>query len=99
MFNTRLITLGVGRKQVAQREWDAQYPLPDRPLRQDLVNQLRSAVRHTPCTTGGTETASLATERYEFLMVAGLTSNTQEAMHEATALQEILELPDNITGQ
>lgn len=32
-------------------------------------------------------------------MVAGLTSNTQEAMHEATALQEILELPDNITGQ
>ena len=32
-------------------------------------------------------------------MVAGLTSNTQEAMLEATVLQEILELPDNITGQ
>ena len=86
-------------KQVAQREWDAQHPLPDRPLRQDLVNQVRSTINHPPGATRRAEATSLTTERYEFLMVAGLTSNTQEAMHEATALQEILELPDNITGQ
>ena len=72
--------LGVGRKQVAQREWGAQHPLPDRPLGQDLVNQVSSTVSHAPGATGRAESTSFATERHQFLVMAGLTSNTQEAV-------------------
>ena len=91
--------LGVGRKQVAQREWDAQHPLPDRPLGQDLVNQVRSTVSHAPGATGGTESTAFTTEGNQLLMMAGLTPHSQKAVFQTTALQEILKLPDNITGQ
>ena len=63
------------------------------------LDQVRSTVRHTPCTTGGTEPPAFATERHQFLVMAGLTSNTQEAMLEATTLQVVFKLPNNIPRQ
>ena len=91
--------LGVSRKQVAQREWDAQHPLPDRPPGQDLVNQVRSTVCHAPGATGGAESTAFATKSHKLLIVTGLTSNTQEAVLKTTTLQVIPELPDDIPGQ
>ncbi|MFT7214913.1 MAG: hypothetical protein ACI9XK_005185 [Granulosicoccus sp.] len=57
------------------------------------------ALRHRTDWASPTETTSLATERHQFLMVAGVTSNTQKAVLKTTALHVFLEHPDNITGQ
>lgn len=91
--------LGVSRKQVAQWEWDAQHPLPDRPPGQDLVNQVRSTVCHAPGATGGAEATPLATECYELLVMARFTLHSQKTMLKTTTLQVIPKLPDDITGQ
>jgi len=60
---------------------------------------MSSAVSHTPRTTGGAESTSLATESYQLLIVTGLTSNTQEAVLQTTALQVIFEFADNIVRE
>jgi hypothetical protein len=91
--------LRIGRKQVAQRKRYTQHPLPNRSLRKHLVHQVCSTINHPPGATRRAEATSLTTERYQLLIVTGLTSNAQKAMLEATALQVIVELPDNITGQ
>ena len=89
----------VGGKQVSQGKWDAQHPLPDRPLRQDLVDQVCSTVCHTPCTTGGTEPTAFTTEGNKFLVMTGFTPYAQKTMLETTALQVVFKLPNNIPRQ
>jgi len=86
-------------KQKAQRERYAEDPLPHRLTRQDFIYQQSSAVNHTPCTATGTEAAAFATERHQFLIVAGLTANPQEAMLQPTALQVLIKFAANESGQ
>lgn len=45
----------------------------------------------------GTESAPLATERYKFLVMAGLAANAQEPVFQAAALEVILELLNHIS--
>jgi hypothetical protein len=86
-------------KQKAQRERYAEDPLPHRLMRQDFIYQQSGAVSHTPCTATGTEAAAFAAERHQFLMVAGLTANPQEAMLQPAALQVLIKFATNESGQ
>jgi hypothetical protein len=56
---------------------------------------MHSAICHTPGPARGAESTAFATDGHQFLVMAGLTSNTQEAVLQATTLQVILKLSDN----
>tara|TARA_B110000914_G_scaffold221232_1_gene232669 strand:+ start:307 stop:522 length:216 start_codon:yes stop_codon:yes gene_type:complete len=60
---------------------------------------VRSTVGHAPGTTGGAETAAVATEGNKFLVMARFTLQSQKTMLKTTALQVILEFSNDITGQ
>ncbi len=91
--------LWIGCKKVAQRERHTEHPLSNRSFGQNLINQMSSAISHSPCATGRTETTPLATERYELLVMARFTLHSQKTVLKSTALHLFLEFPDNITGQ
>ena len=90
---------GVGREQEAQRIRHAQHPLADWPFRQYRIDQVRGAVRHAASTTTGAESPSFATERNQFLVVAGFALDPQKTMFKSTAFQVVLELLHDIRGQ
>ena len=76
-----------------------QDPLPHRLTRQDFIYQQSSAVSHTTRTATGTETTAFATECHQFLVVARLTTNPQEAMPQPAALQVLIKFSANESGQ
>ena len=62
----------VPRQLVAQAKRQAQDPLPDRDIREDVVHQVRGALSHPATTAAWTEAPSLTGERDEPVQAAGV---------------------------
>jgi len=66
--------------------------LPNRHLRDPLVDPVRSAPGHAPRAARGTESPSFARERHQFLVCAVGTARAQEAVRQNTAFKKSLAL-------
>jgi hypothetical protein len=49
---------GMSRKEDAKRDRKRQHPLPDRHARDDLIDQVRGALRHAPRAARGAKPTS-----------------------------------------
>jgi len=63
---------GLTGEQKTQWEREAEDPLAHGLVRQDIVYQQGSTIRHSSCSTTRAETALLTAERQQFFIVAGL---------------------------
>ncbi len=72
--------LGVAGKQEPQWKRQAQHPLSHGLMRQDVVYQQGSAIRHSACAATGAETAPFAAKSDQFFIVAGLTADPEKTM-------------------
>ena len=90
---------GLAGKQKTQWERYAKHLLAHRLMRQNRVHQQRGAFSHAARSATGAKTTAFATERHQFLVVASLTANPQEAMLKSTALQVLIKFSANERGQ
>ena len=62
--------LGVHGEEDAKPDRKRQHPLPDRHVRDDLIDQVRGALNHAPGAARGAKSATLAGKRDQLLMGA-----------------------------
>lgn len=87
--------LGLRGEQHVLRDRQRQHALPHRHVRNEVVDQVRCGLRHTPRAARRAEPAALAAERRQLVVPALAAPQPQEAVHQDAALEEDVELaPD-----
>ena len=89
---TSVHQLGLRGQQQAQRNRQRQFPLAHRNMRDDVVDQVGSRLRHAPRAARGAKPASLAAEGDELVVAAIATAQAQEAVRQDAALKKRVEL-------
>jgi len=82
----------MGGEENAQRNRKRQHPLPDRHARDDLIDQVRGALRHAPRAARGAKPASLAGKRHQLLVGAISAAHAQKTVGQDAAFEKGLEL-------
>jgi hypothetical protein len=82
----------IPRQQVPQPMRQAQHPLTDWHIGQDVIDQMRSPLRHAPPTTARAEPAALAREGDQSIEPARGAPKASEAAGQAAAPQEVAKL-------
>ena len=80
-------------QEVPQSVRQAQHPLPYGHVRQDVICQMRRALRHASPATARTERSTLAGECDEAIEPAGAAPKPREAARQPPALQKVPECP------
>lgn len=80
------------RQDVAQSKRQCQFPLPDRHVGDDMVDEVRGAFGHAPPAATGTEPASFARERHKPLGRTVRAPKPREAPGQEAAAQNPAEL-------
>ena len=83
--------IGMGGEEDTQRNWKREHPLPHWHPWDDIVDQVRSALCHTPCPAGGAKPAPLAGEGQQLLVAALTTAQPQKAVGEDAAFEKGIE--------
>jgi len=92
------MTFGLAGKQEPQWQRQAQHPLSHGLMRQDVVYQQGSAIRHSACAATGAETAPFAAKSDQFFIVAGFTADPEKTVLEHAAFQILVEFLCDVCG-
>src|SRR5262249_40472072 len=87
------------RHPVAQGDGHRDDPLPRRHPGDDLLDEMRRHLGHAPRGTGRAKPASLATEGHQYLLLAGVTAETEKAVRQDATPQIIVEFALDIGRQ
>ncbi len=92
-------SVGPAGEQQAQGPGEAEHPLPDGDLWNDVVDQMCRGLDHPPCAAGRAEAPTLAGEGDKVFMVAAVALHAHEAVFQSAAAQVVLELAQDEAGQ
>ena|SRR5437870_4023860 len=82
----------IPRQQVPQPMRQAQHPLTHWHIGPDVIDQMRSSLRHAAATTARAEPAALAREGDESIETAGRAAKAREAAGQTAAAEEVAKL-------
>jgi len=91
--------IGPAGEEQAQRLGEAQHPLADGHLGEDVIDEMGRGLDHAPSAAGGAEPAAFAGERDEVLVAAAIALHAHEAVFESAAAQIVLELGEHKAWQ
>ena len=89
----------VHRHRQAERLRHGEHPLANVDVGEDPVHKMRGGLRHLAAAAGRTEGAALARERQDHVRRAGRAADTSEAERGIAALEERLELLEDVRRQ
>ena len=84
--------LVIPRQQVPQPMRQAEDPLSNRHVREDMIDEMRRPLSHAPVATPRAEPAAVAREGHEAIQSAGGAPKSGEAAGQTPATQEVAEL-------
>ena len=89
----------IEREEVAQAVGQAEHPLAHGDVRENVVHEVGSLLRHAPPATTGAEPASFARERHEALEGTVVAPNACEASADRSTGEELPELALDKAGE